>query len=420
MDVFIAILVLIAAGLLGTTKRAYRIRRSRPIALLVAGGWVSLLVGALLGPAVFGVIDREAVFQAVPLLGLGLGWIGLMVGLQLRLDLLRMLPRVVYAAAAVDTVVTILVFGAIVTFTLIFWTQRPEIGPLLLPAAFMITASLGWSLESRSLGAGADDTLALHLRASGALTGVVAILLFGLAAKLVLPDEIAGRRLAPGYMALKLAHSVLLAVAVGLIGRYMLRLAGRSKGSQFTVFLGIVAFLAGSAKQLDASPLITAMCAGAVIANTKSSAFREFEAFIFRAEHTFGILFGLLAGLMLEPVFAPALLGGAAALVAARVAIKPFVFRRVTLAMQGKDPRAPHFPAHSILYAAAGRQSPLMLALGVSLVLIEPSLLNKELLAIMVCVGVLAEVTPAVLARRSWGTGAAPAPRTDQPEGGEP
>ena len=417
MDVFIAILVLIAAGLLGTTKRAYRIRRSRPVALLVAGGWVSLLVGALLGPAVFDVIDREAVFQAVPLLALGLGWIGLLVGLQLRLDLLRRLPRVVYITAAVDTVVTIALFGTIAAATLIIWTPESAFGSLLLPVAFMVTASLGWSLESRSLSADFDDILVIHLRAAGSLAGVVAILLFGLATKLVLPDELGAPSLVPGYMALKLLHSVLLAVAIGVIGRYMLRLAGGSRGNQFAVFLGIVAFLAGSAKQLDASPLITALCAGAVIANTRSSDFREFESFIFRAEHTFGILFGLLAGLLLEPVFAPALLGGVAALVAARAVVKPLVFRRVTLASPGWDAEAPAFPTQSILYTAAGRQSPLMLALGVSLVLVEPSVLHKELLAIMASVGVLAEVTPALRARRSWAA-AQRAAEPDQPDEG--
>ncbi len=399
MDVFIAILVLIAAGLLATTKPAYRIRRAKPVAALVAGGWLSVLAGVLLGPSVFGLIQRESIFQAVPLLALGLGWIGFMVGLQLRLSLLKSLPKVVYTTVAADALLTLIVMAPIVLVALYIWLPEPTAADLLIPTIFIVASSLGWSLESRSLGGISNERLALLIRAAGALAGVIAIVLFGLASKAVAQDAAGASHIAIDRAVLKVLHSAALAIAIGFIGRYMIRLAGSSHGHQLTVFLGIVAFIAGSAKQLDASPLITALGAGAVIANIDATGFRSFEAFIYRAEHTFAILFGLLAGLLMEPIFVPVMLAAALALVAVRAILKPFVLRRAALASGDESPAGEPLPEHSHVYLAAGRQSPLMLALAVSLILLEPSVFHKELLAFMVTVGVLSEIIPAIIVR---------------------
>jgi hypothetical protein len=392
--------VLIAAGLLATTKPAYRIRRSRPVAALVSGGWISVLAGVLLGPAALGLIDREPIYQSIPLLALGLGWIGFMVGLQLRFSLLKDLPPVVYRVAAADFILTLTLFAAVAFAALAIWIPEPAPAQLALPIAFIVACSLGWSLESRSLGAGFDERLVLLLRASGAILGIAAVIIFGLASKLVERDPAGLLQFTPTRAALKMVHTVALALAVGFIGRYMLRLAGANPGHQLAVFLGLVAFTAGSAKQLDASPLIAAALAGAVVANIETAGFRQFETFIYKAEHTVAILFGLLAGLLLDPVLALPAIGLAFALLVARAALKPLLFRRVALSSRDRSPAGEPLPVRSAIYTAAGRQSPLMLALGVSLVLVEPSVFHKQLLAIMVVAGVLAEIVPAVASRR--------------------
>lgn len=323
-----------------------------------------------------------------------------MVGLQLRLSLLKELPRVVYTVVAADAALTLTIFATLTVAALAIWIPDPSPATVLLPAGFIVAASLGWSLESRSLGAGFDHRLVMLLRAAGALSGVLAILLFGLASKAVERDPQGLLQLTASRAVLKLIHSIALAVAIGYIGRFMIRIAGTSLGNQLAVFLGIVAFIAGSAKQIDASPLITALVAGAVITNMDSAGFRKFETFIYKAEHTFAILFGILAGVFLEPVYALAPLGLAAALILARALLKPVVFRRVAIASHDRSPEGDPLPADSVLYLAAGRQSPLMLALAVSLILIEPSDFHKELLALMVVVGIAAEYLPAVAGRR--------------------
>jgi len=392
--------VLVVAGLLATARPAYRIRRSRPVAALVSGGWISVLTGVLLGPAGFGVIQRAPIYQSIPLLALGLGWIGFMVGLQLRFSLLKKLPPVVYRAALADALLTLTLGSAFALAAFAIWIPEPAAASLALPLAFVVAASLGWSLESRSLGAGFDERLVLLLRASGALLGVLAVVLFGFASMLVERDPAGTLHFTPGRAGLKMIHTLALALAIGFIGRAMLRLAGSSPGHQLAVFLGLVAFTAGSAEQLDASPLFAAALAGAVVANIDTAGFRQFETFINKTEHIVAILFGILAGLLLEPTLALPALALAGALILFRPLLKPPLFRRVALASRDRSPAGAPLPERSTIYTAAGRQSPLMLALGVSLVLIEPSIFHKQLLALMVVVGVAAEVVPAFASRR--------------------
>ncbi|MEM8835524.1 MAG: hypothetical protein AAGD00_06870 [Planctomycetota bacterium] len=401
MDVFIPILVLIGAGLLATSRPAYRLRRSRPATVLVAGGWVSVLVGVVLGPSVTGLIDRESIFNAVPLLALGLGWIGMLVGLQFRWSLLRSLPRAVWLIAAADFLVSAAVFGTLGYALLSRWLPEPSPALLTIPLVFLVAGSLGWSVETRSLGAHFDRRPIVLVRAAGALAGGLAILAFGVATKLVSVDALGALSLTPDRAALKLLHSVLLALAIGFVGRGMIRLAGSSQGHQFTVFLGLVAFIAGSANQLDCSPLITAMCTGAVIANIRSQGIQQFEAFIFRAEHTFAILFGLLTGLLLEPVTTPLLLLGALAFVAARIVFKPLVMGFGFRSVRPEWALDRHAGMLPLLRIGACRQAPLMLALGVSLVLVEPSTFHKELLGLLVLVGIASELMPAIFAWRA-------------------
>src|SRR5690606_36242201 len=88
---FLTLIVLVALALIATSKRLYRVRRSRPMALLISGGWLSVGAGMLVGPNGLGAIDREMLLSLTPLMMIGLGWIGMMVGLQARREVLRSL-----------------------------------------------------------------------------------------------------------------------------------------------------------------------------------------------------------------------------------------------------------------------------------------------------------------------------------------
>lgn len=394
MNVFLVILGLIALGLLATSKRAYRFRRNRFVAAIVSGGWLSLLVGVALGPNVSNMIPRESVYQSIPLVAIALGWIGFMVGFQIRFSLLFKFPAAVYRILVADLVATSILFSMLGYFGLRLWIQDAQQAELFLPVVFIVAASLGWKLESRSVGVGANPDLSMLIRITGALGGAMAIIAFGFASKFVGRDAGAILEFNPDRAFLKTLHTLLLAGALGILARYILRLAGSNPGHQLTAFLGIVAFAAGSAKQIDASPLITAMLTGVVVANIKGSGLRQFETFIFKAEHILAVVFGILAGVLLEPALAVPAVVLAAVLSAVRVVGKPPLFRAVALLDNPHLPEDRKFPDKSPLYLAAARQSPLMLVLGVSLVIVEPSIFHKQMLALMVVVGIITECAP--------------------------
>ncbi|MCA9311009.1 MAG: hypothetical protein KDA21_07375 [Phycisphaerales bacterium] len=406
LEIFIAILVCVALGLAWTSRPAYRLRRRRTVAAFVSGGWVSVFVGITLGPSGFGFISREAVLESVPLIAAALGAVGFMIGFQMRGSVLRTIPASFYRAAAADILLTAALVGGIGLLGLRIWVPGASAAELWLPMAFLIAASFGWSMETRSLGSTASPHLGLWVRVTGALLGIAALVCFGMASKAVERDAFGILHFSTDRALLKVLHTVVLALAIGFLGRFMIGLASDRAGHQFAVFLGLIAFTAGSAKQLDTSPLFSSLLAGAVMANLKAPGLRTFESFIARGEHVMGVFFGVLVGILLrvDLGLAPVMLG--VAIFAVRTIVKPGVVRA-----ESPDLHELSVPEQAAcrmrLAGAVIRQSPIMLALGVSLILIEPSAFHKQLVSVVVLTGILCETQVALMLhqRRSRAAG---------------
>ena len=166
MEIFLAIVGLFIAGLVGTSRSAYRFRRSRVMTALVGGGWLSVLAGVLVGPEVTGLITRETLYNSIPLLAIGLGWIGFIVGFQVRLGLLRQIQRRAYATVALDAATSILIFGLIGVLGLRYWAGEITPAESWPPLALIVAASIGWKMEPRSVGLSQDQNASLTLRVS--------------------------------------------------------------------------------------------------------------------------------------------------------------------------------------------------------------------------------------------------------------
>lgn len=401
LEVFLAILGLFLLSLLGTSRYAYRFRRHPIVATLVGGGWLSVLIGMLIGPEIAGLVSRDTILQTVPLLTLGLGWVGFLAGFQVRFSVLREVPRSYFLTIGIDAALTAIVIAGVGWVLLGRWASDASQVALWVPLVFIISASLGWKLETRSVGLGTDPRAALLARATGTLLGILAILAFGLAAKTVERDGAGQLSYVFDRGALKLVHTLVLAAAIGGAGRYLVKTAGNSFGYKLAIFLGIVTFTAGSATQIGASPLIASMLAGVVFSNIKPDSLDDFERFILRAEHVMAVLFGVLVGILMDPGFSAAGWAIVAIVFAVRLVVKPLAIRMTVRA--STDTSAPGVSplAQRRLMLACVRQSPIMLVLGVSLVLIEPSVFHKQLLAVLVFVGVASEVVPALVGLRA-------------------
>lgn len=412
MDIFLAILIVTAVALLSSGRFAYRLRRSRLMVVMLSGGWLAIFTGMLLGPNLFpllGITEREttlvspeALLESTPLLMIGLGWIGVMVGLQLRWEVVRSLPASIWKLVLADTLLSVVVFGAIAFVGLQLWTGADSLAAIWTGCLLLTAGAIGWSMETRSLrmatATDTDERLDTLIRATGALGAVLAVTLLGLGYKIA-------TRNSDGEFAFDLTDTLGRAALVGaaslllgVLGRYAIRIAGKDRGHQLVVFLGIVVFIAGIATQLDLPPVFAAMLTGIILANLPGSQITNFENFIVKAEFTVATLFALLAGILLDPQIGLHGLGIAFVIALARILIKPVFTRWV--ARRVHEPAQP-LPASSPLYLGSVRPNPIAIALAVSVVLLEPSTFNTRLLTIVILSGLLCELIPIILGRSS-------------------
>lgn len=377
MEVFLAILALVVVALVATSPVVYRLRRSRLATVMISGGWLPLGVGVLLGPEVADLIDADVVRSATPAAVVALGWIGFAVGLQVRREVLAAVPPAIVRVAGVDALVTAVAIGGLTWGVVAWWADGSGSFTTMLGAVSLIAAaSLGWSLETRSLrGADSDADRAAEgaIRAGGSLLIIVAVILAGLVAGASGHGDVRGA-------ASDLALSIGVALVLGVVGKYALGLAGNDRAQQLVVFLGLVAFVAGVAAQSLVTPMFSAMVAAAVIANLRGQQLRWFERFIFKGEPLIAAIVALLAGVLLETNLSTGAFVLIAALIAARVALKP-----PTVAIGAGVGR-------SRVVVGALRQSPIAIALGVGLVVEEGSRFSRELLSVLVLVGLASEL----------------------------
>jgi len=396
LRIFAAMVLLSGLAILATSRSFYRFQRHRLMARYMSGGWIAVLIGFLLGPWGANVVTDEMLLEVRPALMVGLGWIGAIIGLQARRSLLLSVPAAVRRWVAFDSVAMLVLIGLVGGLILGQWLSETDPAWWVAPIGLLITAGIGWAAETRSLGeerSPAGRHLEVLVQAGAGLAAMVAVSIQGLIMILPSRDGQGDVVLDVPTGALRLLATVLLATGVGFIGRYLLQQAGRERRELLVIHIAMIAIISGIASELGVSPLFAAMLCGIVIANLGGPKLRDFERFIFRAEQPVAILFALLAGVFLDPRLGLWGLALVVALVTLRVCIK-VPLMRLSLS------RYHHaIPNRSPLFRAPLRQSLVALALGVSLVLYESSVLNQRLLTVVIIVGAISEVLPFLLAR---------------------
>lgn len=420
LAVFLALVLVVSLSLFATSRLFYRIQRNRVVAALVSGGWLAVAVGFLLGPNALAVIEADTLLEARPLLMVGLGWIGVIVGMQANRALLKNTPAVLWKWAAADLAASALLVGLLAVAVLLghLPDDHRTFGWIALPVALLVACAVGWAPETRSLQGGRNAVQSrfdVLVKGGAGLTSIAAIALFGVCFKLVGRNADGMMRVMPGEAIIALVMAVVLAIFLGVAGRVLLDIAGRQRSQTLVVFVGMVALVTGAAAELLYSPLFAAMLAGAVVANLASARLREFESFLLRAEHAVAVLFYLLAGLLIQPTLGTWAWILIAAISALRLIVKPIVMRIVL-----KESRE-HLPAGPSLYTAPVRQSPVAVALAVGLVLSESSMLNRDLLTIVVLTALICDLLPissALLTSRPTGAAAHTPARSEAGEAG--
>ncbi|HSJ14947.1 MAG TPA: cation:proton antiporter [Longimicrobiales bacterium] len=225
-----------------------------------------LIIGLLLGPYALELLTPAVLGQLYPLLALGLGWVGLLFGLQFdRHQLTLLTPRLV-ALAVLQATFAFLAFLAIgmalfASAGALHGGARAALAAA--AATACVSSPLGIAVVSNFLRERGRLTELLLLIAS--LDAVVGIVALQLAFAFYNPNVLYGAGVAAAPLTW-LALALALGISFGIIFLWLTR--PKPTREELTLFvLGIAMFLSGAALHLGLSTLFVGMVAGAVIAN---------------------------------------------------------------------------------------------------------------------------------------------------------
>ena len=266
MDPLLATLILISLALVGARFSFSTTNIAAGPRLLFRTGTHFIVIGFVLGPSVLGLVTREALEHLFPFFALGFGWVGFLFGMQLERDTVRAFAAHLHRFAVGQA---LLAFAFMTTLGLIGLLTlgllgRVEILLVLLASATACTsAPAGIAMVSSNFLVRGPVRDMLFFAAS--VDGIVGIILLQLIyAGYHPPDALGLLGNLPALAWTVVAISV--GLLCGIIFVWLCR--GRTAIEELVLFLmGIAAFAAGAALQLQLSPLFVSVIMGAVVAN---------------------------------------------------------------------------------------------------------------------------------------------------------
>jgi hypothetical protein len=295
---FLSTLILILLALLGARFSFSTLRVPPGPRLVFRTGTHFLLLGFVLGPHILGLLTVEAVQQLFPLLGLGLGWIGFLFGLQLDHRNLRQFPAAFHILAAGQAILVFFVFLAVGWAGLVVANQLERTPYLLLmgaAATACISTPAGIALISTNyLVKGKVRDLLFLVASLDALVGIAAL---QIVYSLFPPGD-----LGVGFPLLSRLAWVPAAGGLGVIcGILFIWLTRPRPGVEEMVLflLGIAAFASGAALELQLSPLFVSVTMGALVANVSPDPQRVFRV-LQEWEKPIYVVLLMLAGALLS------------------------------------------------------------------------------------------------------------------------
>ncbi len=298
MKTILALIAIALFAYLGSTL--FQLRRSPAwLRALISSGVVFFGVGVALGPLAIGFLDQEMIAGLDVLVDLGVGWVGLIFGLQFYYKDLKRLPGRHYLGAGLQSVST-LVLGGLGLWVVFdgFLLQGPVwLLILVLAAAMSTTSPTAATHVFHDLAPRGPVSDALRIMAS--VDAVPAVLMAG-AILCFAPAPIHPLRYGPFLDGLFwLGVAVGLALALGALF-HLLTLYRYTDNQLLVIVLGIVVFSGGAADYLVLSPLFVNFLVGVVVANRSPVRLRMLKA-LASVEKPIYLILVILAGSLWHP-----------------------------------------------------------------------------------------------------------------------
>ncbi|HUG41427.1 MAG TPA: cation:proton antiporter [Longimicrobiales bacterium] len=273
MSPLIGVLILVLLGLLGARVAFDPARTPLGPRLFLATGSHFLLLGLVLGP-LLGLLTLDVIEQVQPFMALGLGWIGLLFGLQLDRRQLRQFPPSYLLFALLQAGLTFALFFGLgyLGFRLAGPPGAGFTAAILAAAATAaVSTPAGVALVSRTFMAqGKLVQLLFYVASIDAIVGISAL-------QLTYALHHPSTRVVAGF-----GWGVWLGIAAAagfIFGVFFLWLTRpKPERDELTLFLlGLVVFEAGTALYLGVSPLFVAAITGVVVGNLSPSRRRVYS-----------------------------------------------------------------------------------------------------------------------------------------------
>jgi hypothetical protein len=294
VQALLVFLAIAALSLLASSRTLLDPGRFPGVAQLAASGLIFLLFGALLGPGLANILTTADLTALRPVVSLGLGTAGVILGLNLEPRLVRLLPRPVFSAALAHAGGAFLFVAVPLAVTLLVSTRLPlQVaigGAALLGAAASLSsghfAVLGYRSGRMERSRGLAVALLTMLDDGVGLVVLALALVLGAAASVA--DGV-------GLVALALLLGMLCGALIAF-----LTYALKDPGELMAVMLGGVALVGGAASYLRVSSLLAGVACGATLALIGGKAVEQVARALGRFERPTYLILVFLVGCHLQ------------------------------------------------------------------------------------------------------------------------
>lgn len=291
----LALLACLALAYLAGHPRVQELEEVLGISQVVTAGFPFFALGAIAHLPQVGLLPDEVLLDLTPLLELGLGWIGLLAGLQFDVRVADTWPKSTANLAGILTFVPFAIIAAAVGVLLYVLAIPINTERLLRDAAvFGAAGCLAAPTASALLaGAGLSERAANVVRTVAVVDDVAGVALLALLSAFYRPADGQVSWALPGVGWLFVTLGM--GVTLGALMYGMIRVA-RTQAESTALVLGSIALAAGSAAVFSVSPIVTCFMAGLVLANLPGGHQTVVRAPLLRLERPIYLVFLFVAG----------------------------------------------------------------------------------------------------------------------------
>ncbi len=292
MTPILGFLLLVTIAFVGKVLISPRIRKNHPFLLaLSASGIPYILIGVMLGPRGFDVLNEEILAELHPLISLGLGWVGFLFGIQLQWRNIRRFPANYLLFTSLQSLIALIIIGGVIVLVLIA-LEIPTMQAVEYAVIFAIIGSMTapMALARMIISHKLRGKLVHLIQFSSSLDafwGIVFIGGFFIMKQSLLPSGIT-------IPWLWLVIVLVLGMSLGFSFIYLLRLRFEPQ-ELLLLILGLIIFVSGIGFYLHLSPIFLTMVVGVVIAQFSLPARRLSRVLLF-AEKPVYLMMLIFAG----------------------------------------------------------------------------------------------------------------------------